>query len=146
MLYWAEGSKLRNSVAFTNSDPDMLLFFVRFLREECDVADTRILLSVNCHLGNGLTVAEIESWWLDRLALPRSSLRKTMVNKPSKASLQRRNVLMYGTARVFVHSTELVQGIYGAIQEYCGIDHPRWLDCLPAAECAPRGLNSDLPL
>lgn len=31
-------------------------------------------------------------------------------------------------------------------QEYCGIDHPRWLDCLPAAECAPRGLNSDLPL
>ena len=33
MLFWAEGSKSRNSVKFTNSDPDMLRLFVRFLRE-----------------------------------------------------------------------------------------------------------------
>src|SRR5437879_1769492 len=32
MLYWAEGSKSRNSVQFVNSDPEMVRFFVRFLR------------------------------------------------------------------------------------------------------------------
>ena len=27
-----------------------------------------------------------------------------------------------------VHSTFVVQSIYGAIQEYAGIDRPEWLD------------------
>jgi hypothetical protein len=39
-----------------------------------------------------------------------------------------RNVLVYGTARLCVHSTFLVQSIYGAIQEYAGFDRPEWLD------------------
>ena len=33
MLYWAEGTKQRNGVVLTNSDADMLVLFVRFLRE-----------------------------------------------------------------------------------------------------------------
>ena len=32
MLYWAEGSKDRNTVKLTNSDPDLVAMFVRFLR------------------------------------------------------------------------------------------------------------------
>ena len=32
MLYWAEGAKSRNQLRFTNSDPEMTAFFVRFLR------------------------------------------------------------------------------------------------------------------
>jgi hypothetical protein len=37
-------------------------------------------------------------------------------------------VLPYGTARVSVCSVVVVQSIYGAIQEYAGIDRPEWLD------------------
>ena len=33
MLYWAEGSKSRNSVALDNSDPEVVRFFLTFLRE-----------------------------------------------------------------------------------------------------------------
>jgi len=32
MLYWAEGARARNRIVFTNSDPEMLRFFVQFLR------------------------------------------------------------------------------------------------------------------
>ena len=32
MLYWAEGTRSRNQVGFTNSDPDMVDLFVHFLR------------------------------------------------------------------------------------------------------------------
>ena len=32
MLYWAEGEKARNTLSFSNSDPDMVRFFVSFLR------------------------------------------------------------------------------------------------------------------
>ena len=52
-----------------------------------------------------------------------------MVNRPSSASRRLKgNILPYGTARVRVNSTFLVQSIYGAIQEYAGIDRPEWLD------------------
>jgi transposase-like protein len=32
MLYWAEGAKKRNQLQFANSDPEMVRFFVDFLR------------------------------------------------------------------------------------------------------------------
>jgi hypothetical protein len=38
------------------------------------------------------------------------------------------NRLPYGTCRLMVHSTQVVQHIYGAIQEYGGFDRPEWLD------------------
>jgi hypothetical protein len=37
-------------------------------------------------------------------------------------------VLPYGTGRLAVHSTFIVQSIYGAIQEYARTNRPEWLD------------------
>jgi hypothetical protein len=128
MLYWAEGSKSRNCVVFVNTDVEMHRAFLRFMRECCDVADQRITLRVNCHLNNGLSLEEIESWWLTQLDLPAACLRSATVNRPSSASRWRRNVHVYGTAAVRVDSTFLVQSIYGAIQEYGGFERPEWLD------------------
>ena len=39
----------------------------------------------------------------------------------------RRNKLPYGTCRLRVFDTSIVQGIYGAIQEYAGFDREEWL-------------------
>ena len=101
----------------------------RFLRRSFDVPDEKIAFSVNCFLGNGLSLAEIEDWWLTRLALPPASLRKAAVNRASSASAGRRgHTLPYGTGRVTVCSTFIVQSIYGAIQEYAAIDRPEWID------------------
>jgi transcriptional regulator with XRE-family HTH domain len=127
MLFWAEGSRRRNSVVFTNSDVEMHRLFLRFLRW-CGVRDDQVALTVNCHLNNGLTLDEIEAWWLARLGLPATCLRAASVNRPSSASRWRRNILVHGTACLRVDSTPLVQSIYGAIQEYAGFDRPEWLD------------------
>jgi hypothetical protein len=129
MLYWAEGSKTRNAVQIVNADADLLDTFLEFLRVCYTVPDQAIAFSVNCFLGNGLTLDEIQDWWLTRLGLPPSCLRKAVVNRPSSASKRLKgNVLPYGTARLTVHSTDVVQSIYGAIQEYAGIERPDWLD------------------
>ena len=126
-LYWAEGTKDRNRVSLTNADPDLLLVFRRFLAGCYGVEDARIAFSVNCFLGNGVTVEEIETRWLDVLGLPPASLRASTVNRPSSASRRRGRTLVYGTGRLAVSSTAVVQSIYGAIQEYAGIDRPEWL-------------------
>jgi hypothetical protein len=128
MLHWAEGSKRRCGVTFSNSDVDMMRLFVRFLRECYSVRDEKLGFSVNCFLGNGLRVDEIERFWLDALELPVACLRKPTVNRPSSASRKKGRVLLYGTGRLTLHSTEIAQSIYGAIQEYGGFDRPQWLD------------------
>lgn len=129
MLYWAEGSKMRNSVQFVNSDPAMVCYFVRFMRTHYAVQDDGFRLDCNLFADHIERQREIEQFWLDTLRLPHSCLRKSTVNVYSKYSQKkRRNKLPYGTVRVCVHSTRVIQSIYGSIQEYAGFDRPEWLD------------------
>jgi DNA-binding transcriptional regulator YiaG len=130
MLYWAEGARARNVVCFTNSDPAMVAFFVRFLRESFDVTDEAFAVTCNLFADHLARQHEIERFWLDTLGLPRTCLRKSTINRYSKYSQKkRRNKLPYGTCRVRVHQTAIVQSIYGSIQEYSGVERPEWLDC-----------------
>ena len=130
MLYWAEGSKSRNSLVLANSDVNMLVFFRRFLSESLQVPDERISIRLNVYLSNGRTLREIEDHWLTALELPRDCLRKHSINHfPTSSSGRKKNVLPYGVCSIRVlRSTQLIQHIYGAIQEYTGFDQPRWLD------------------
>jgi hypothetical protein len=128
MLYWAEGSKAQNAVQFVNSDPAMARFFVEFVRTYFAVLDEDFRLDCNLFADHLDRQQEIEQFWLDTLELPRSCLRKSTVNVYSKYSKKlRTNRLPYGTIRICVHSTEIVQSIYGAIQEYGGFERPEWL-------------------
>lgn len=88
-------------------------------------------MNARCNLfaDHGERQSAIEDFWLDRLGLPRSSLRRSIVNTYSKHSQKKRqNKLPYGTCKLVVHSTRIVQTIYGSIQEYGGFERPEWLD------------------
>jgi hypothetical protein len=129
MLYWAEGDKGRNQARLSNSDPDLLRFFVEFLRCYFDVEDDDI--RVTCHLfaDHVEKQRDIEAFWLEALGLTERSLCKSFVNVYSVASKKKRvNLLPYGTCRVSVSRTSVVQSIYGSIQQYGGFERPEWLD------------------
>jgi hypothetical protein len=129
LLYWAEGSKRRNTIQFTNSDPNMVVLFRRFLTDALAIEEDEILLTLNVYTNNGLTVEEIEQYWLDLLELPPSAARKhTLDHMPTSSSGRAKKRLPYGVCTLRVHSTWMVQHIYGAIQEYAGFDEPAWLD------------------
>ena len=107
----------------------MIAFFMRFVRTYFSIPDDTIRVACNLFADHEKRQREIEDFWLATANLPRSCLTKTMVNKYSRSSKRRRkNKLPYGTCRVTVHSTSVVQHIYGAIQEYAGFDRPEWLD------------------
>jgi hypothetical protein len=128
MLYWAEGAKGRHAIQFTNSDPRMLALFRRFLTEALGIHRDRICLRVNVYTGNGLTISEIERYWLALLDLPRSSVRKHAVNHtPTSSSGRAKNKLPYGVCTLSVQNSWMLQHIYGAIQEYGGFTEPAWL-------------------
>ena len=128
MLYWCEGAKASHRVAISNSDPEVLRFFVSFLRAYFRVPDEKIRVWCNLFADHVERQREIEEFWLELLDLPRASLSKSAVNVYSKYSKRKRaNVLPYGTCRITVHDTAILQSIYGAIQEYAGFERPEWL-------------------
>lgn len=129
VLYWAEGDKSRNQARMSNSDPHLLRFFVDFLRRYFDIHDDDIRVSCHLFADHVERQAEVEQFWLDRLGLTQRSLRKSFVNVYSLSSKRKRvNMLPYGTCRVGVSRTSVVQSIFGSIQEYGGFDRAEWLD------------------
>ena len=129
MLYWAEGSKLRNSLSIANSDPNLLRIFLTFVRQEFPQYLETLTLRLNVYTGNGLGLDEIERHWLEQLELATPCVRKhTVNNRPSTRSGRKVNKLPYGVATLAIHRTHAVQHVWGAIQQYGGFSDPRLLD------------------
>jgi transposase-like protein len=127
-LYWAEGNKSRCCVGMSNTDPDMLRIFVKVLREVFESKDDDFGVSVMAHLGNGLTAEQIRDYWLNMLGLPEKCFKRFNLKSkyyPAQNKKHKRHV--YGCCSVRIGSTEIVQTIYGSIQEFFGIDRPEWL-------------------
>ena len=72
MLYWAEGSRSRNKIVFTNSDPAMARFFVEFIRGFFDINSERLRVTCNLFADHRARQREIEDFWLSTVGLPRS--------------------------------------------------------------------------
>jgi AcrR family transcriptional regulator len=125
MLYWAEGAKTRrNGVHFANSDPNMQLLFIKFLRQEFQIPNEKFRLQIHCHTKIQEEVLRIENYWMELLQLKRENLIKTLFKKGSNT---RKNILANGVSYIYVNQSEIVQQIFGAIQEYVGFENPDWL-------------------
>ena len=108
----------------------MMRFFAGFLRANFDVQEERIAVTCNLFADHVEKQREIEDFWLETLGLTRANLRRTIVNRYSKYSKKkRRNKLPYGTCRLTVSDTSIVQTLYGSIQELAGFSRESWLDC-----------------
>lgn len=128
MLYWGEGSKKRHSCIITNSDAELLKFFLHFLYECYNVNSAQIRATVYAHTTEN-SIDKIESFWQKELNLPKTCFCKSIQNQTSVASKNKKlkNCLPFGTVSLAIHSTEIVQSIFGAIQEYCGNNDPKFL-------------------
>ena len=123
-LYWAEGYKrpiIKNGkvrtyhpVRITNSDPNIIRLYMRFLREVCDVADERI--TANFRYFEHQDEVQLLNFWQKVIKIPYSGFRKS--SKQISISSQRKrpfNVLPYGVLQVSVNDTKLYHKIMGWI-------------------------------
>jgi hypothetical protein len=125
MLYWAEGSKyMRTKMDFANSDPVMHQVFIRFLREELLIHDEIIKIRIHCHTQDEEEISRIKHFWLDILQLPEAILERINYKQGSDKSINR---LLNGVCSICVYRVEIVQHIFGAIQEYGGFVNEEWL-------------------
>ncbi|MFH1769899.1 MAG: helix-turn-helix domain-containing protein [Parcubacteria group bacterium] len=124
-LYWAEGYKrpiIRNGrarthhpVSFTNSDPQMIKLFLRFLRNTCAVPEDKITGDIRIYEHQNENY--LMDFWSKATDIPYSRLKKFHYGI-SKSSKNRRpfNILPYGTIQIRVNSTPLYHKIMGWIE------------------------------
>lgn len=125
MLYWAEGSKKRNSIIFTNTDVSMLKLFMRFLREKLDVLDEDITLDLQYYEDAGVSLEDIKQFWMKELNMDIDSFRTCM---SIKGKGTKKTIHKHGICRLMVHQTKKAQEIYGAIQQFGEFKNNDWLN------------------
>lgn len=94
-LYWAEGAKektYRPSVRmeFANSDPEMIRFYLRWLREIVQVSDDDITLIVHLHENHLVRLDEVTKFWLKVTGLKKLNCGKPVI-KRHKPKTNRKN-------------------------------------------------------
>lgn len=109
-LYWAEGDKHKGErVKFTNSDPLMISFMMRWFREICEVPETKFRIALHVH--NLLISRKIKSYWSQLTGVSQKQFNKIYVKNSTLR--QRRNVLYNGTCGIVVNNKNLFRRIMG---------------------------------
>lgn len=123
-LYWAEGSKEKTyrtgqQVCFTNSDPDMIALFLKWVSECLHVSKEEIQCDLYIHESHEHRVPEVILFWSSKTGFPPEHFRHIYFKKNKILKNYRKNtgILYNGLIRVNIKSsTALNRRITGWIQ------------------------------
>lgn len=124
ILYWAEGSKKRNSAVLANTDPQIIIAFVRCLTEFFKVDKAQMKLWVRAYADNGVDEQAVSEYWSSKTGIADIKVQFDVDGR--NRSGKKKNVHPYGICEISVHDTKLVQRIYGAIQKFVGFENSDW--------------------
>ena len=111
-LYWAEGSKTKN-FTITNSDPHLILFFVKWLEGVFEIEPKNLKAWLNIYPQQN--ELGIKKFWSSLTLIPIQNFGKSFV-KPVSTGYKRNN-LYYGTIKVFVpKGTDMRHRVFGWIK------------------------------
>lgn len=116
-LYWGEGTKSEKNyarLAFSNSDPRMIAFYLKFLRTVLFVKEEKIRAGI--HLYASTPIDRTKDFWARVTGLRPESFY--IVNQVSKSSRLKRDsrFLPYGTAVVKVNGREFFYKMKGMME------------------------------
>jgi len=109
MLYWAEGAKKDESINFSNSDPRMIKFMMRWFREICEIPEEKFRIALHIHELH--CRKDIERFWSDITMVPLSQFHKIQI-KPTSLR-HRKNPLYDGTCGIRISNKDLFRKIKG---------------------------------
>ncbi|MFH1583047.1 MAG: hypothetical protein ABIB72_01870 [Candidatus Falkowbacteria bacterium] len=113
MLYWGEGTKLGNCVTLSNSNPDMVVLYLKFLRNICGVSENR--LRILLHIYPEHDEEEIKNFWSRITQIPVSQFSKTFVHKKKGGTYKKNSE--HGTISLRYSDKKLLEIINGWIKE-----------------------------
>lgn len=114
-LFWAEGAKTKNHVAFTNSDPIMICTFLSTLRKAFPINEAKLHASI--HLHEYHNPEEIRDFWSQLTSIPVNRFIKPYM-KPHTGKRKKLNYKGCITIRYYdCKIARELEGIYNALGE-----------------------------
>lgn len=118
MLYWGEGTKGHGSVAFSNSDPEMIKVFLKFLREICGTSEDRLRVSVHAYEDHNIN--ELKKYWSNVTKISTKKFYKPYIHRQKTGTYRKSS--KYGTISVQYNDKKLLDTINDWIVEFhCGL-------------------------
>jgi hypothetical protein len=125
-LYWAEGYKrpkvvkgrevTHHPVSLTNSDPELVNMFLRFLRECCDVPEDKIKISIRMFAHQN--ESKLKEFWSRKTGIKYANFGKTYCGiSKSSTGMRPFNRLEWGVVQLVVADTNLFHKIMGYIEK-----------------------------
>ena len=105
-IYWGEGNKAnKHALRVGNTDPNMILVFTKFLREICNVEETKIRFGLQ--LFNDVDEEEAVNYWMNKLKINRDQIMPTISRIKSGKIGTYKNKNTYGVMTVQVNNYKL---------------------------------------
>ncbi len=113
-LYLGEGRKQGHDVSLANTDPRVIRIFLRFLREICQVDESRIWAWIN--IFDDVDLEKAQAYWEEVTGLSPAQFYKTVV-RPQRGGTYS-NLSEYGTLTVGVTNRNLREIVLRWCKEY----------------------------
>jgi len=118
-MYWSEGYTYPggDQVGFTNSDPKMILFILKWLREICKIPVEKLSLQIKINKLHKNRIRDVENYWSKLTKVSLNQFNKTILIKSSIKKIYPNANVHYGTLRIVVRQgTKLRRKIHGWIE------------------------------
>lgn len=113
MIYWCEGAKADSSVAFTNSDPDLIKKFLELFRESFDLDEEKF--SVCVHMHEYHNVNKQIKFWSEITGIPKSQFMRPYQKKNGKVRIRKN---YQGCVSISYYSAKVAQDLLALARSY----------------------------
>lgn len=115
-LYWGEGSKRdKGGISFTNTNPAMLKFFIRWLELMKFGKDK---LKVNLHLYSEMNPIKQIDYWSKELKISKKQFRRPYIKNTFSKNIKYKSRFVQGTCSVILEKQEMNDYVLMALKYF----------------------------
>jgi hypothetical protein len=114
-LYWGEGQKRSSSASLSNTDPDVIKFYLLWIEECFGLKRTNSKVRIYLHLYSDMDFVESMVYWRDILKVNESQFAKPYIKKSTLAALDYKS-FGHGTCRIQIANVKMKNQIMATIK------------------------------
>lgn len=118
-LYWSEGGKTQRKVVFINSDPIMILLWIKWVKECLNIPKKRLICRIEINEIHGDRLSIVEQYWSNLIKIPINQFRKTSLKHSQNKKIYKDSSNYHGSLQITVaKGTNLNYEILGYIEGF----------------------------
>ncbi len=120
-LYWGEGTKYERkngsiALVFTNSDPEMILVFMEFLRRILKIPEERIRAGIHMYSQAETDIQKTRQYWSEITNLPAARFYISQLVSGASSLKRDKKRLPYGTLAIRVNDRKIFFRVKGMMR------------------------------